>query len=126
MNKKLGLVIILTALLTLVGCKNKPVYNVEKAPITKSHNLEELSKAIKRAGASLGWRMKDEVPGEIVGILNLRKHMAKIKIIYNTENYSINYLDSSELNYDGGSIHSNYNGWIQNLDKNIQAQIDFL
>lgn len=126
MNKKIGLVIILSAFLMLSGCKSAPIYNIEQAPISENHSSEELSKAIKRAGASLGWRMKDEAPGEIIGTLILRKHMAKVKIKFNSENYSINYLDSRQLDFNGTNIHSNYNGWIQNLDRNIKAQIDFL
>ena len=29
--------------------------------------------------------------------------------------------DSKDLNYDGTTIHNNYNGWIQNLEKGLHA-----
>ena len=35
-------------------------------------------------------------------------------------------MDSSNLQYDGKTIHSNYNGWIQNLDKAIRTQLTLL
>jgi len=126
MKKQIGFIILLSAVLSLVGCKNTPVYNIEKAPITKNHSQDEIAKAIIKAGASLGWKMKDKAPGEITGILNLRKHMAKVKIEFNSRNYSINYIDSSNLSYDGENIHKNYNGWIRNLDNKIQFEIDYI
>ena len=36
------------------------------------------------------------------------------------------YKDSANLHYDGKTIHSNYNGWIQNPDKAIRTQLDML
>lgn len=70
--------------------------------------------------------MQDSKPGVLEGTLNLRSHMAKIEIQYNNNSYSILYKDSSNLNYDGTKIHSNYNGWIQNLQKAIQVQLNTL
>jgi len=30
------------------------------------------------------------------------------------------------LNYDGSTIHANYNGWVQNLERAIRAQVSAL
>ena len=57
------------------------------------------------------------------GTLNLRSHTAIVDITYDTRTYSIKYKDSTNLGYDGRNIHSNYNGWIENLDKGIQTQL---
>lgn len=112
----------------LIGCRSAPVYNVTEAPVSASEkaSAEDVKKAILSAGASLGWQMKEVEPGHIVGNLFLRKHHAVVDIPYSKENYSINYKDSSELNYDGTNIHSNYNGWVQNLDRAIQARLSIL
>ena len=111
--------------LAMVGCRTAPIYNVEQAPVNVSGgaSLSEVKKAIMVAGAGLGWQMKEAAPGHIIGTLYLRKHMAQVDIPYSTSGYSITYKDSQELNYDGSMIHKNYNGWIQNLDKAIQAQL---
>ena len=37
--------------------------------------------------------------------------------------YSILYRDSNNLDYDGVNIHSNYNGWVQRLSAEINAQL---
>jgi hypothetical protein len=52
--------------------------------------------------------------------------VAVVDINYTVKSYNISYKDSTELNYDGTNIHKNYNGWIQNLDKGIRAQLSNL
>ena len=54
--------------------------------------------------------------------LNLRTHVAVTEITYNEQVFSILYVDSTNLQYDGTSIHKNYNGWIQNLERAISQQ----
>lgn len=106
-----------------------PLYNVSSAPVDvgKKHaSLEEIGDAIRRAGASLGWQMQAVKPGLIAGTLNLRNHTAKVDVAYNTKTYDITYKDSANLDYDGATIHKNYNSWIQNLDRQIRANLSAL
>ena len=114
----------------LTACaRNVPVYNVSAEPVTSTKPapaLDEVGKAIQRAGVTLGWQMREARPGLIVGSLILRRHMATVAVTYDTRAYSITYKDSAELDYDGQNIHKNYNGWIQNLDRNIKAQLSAL
>ena len=113
-----------------VGCRGSvPVYNVTNTPVAASKpnpSLDEVGKAIQRAGVQLGWQMKETKPGLMVGTLNLRKHVAVVDVNYSAKSYSITYKDSTELQYDGNGIHPNYNGWVQNLDKGIRAQLSAL
>jgi hypothetical protein len=53
----------------------------------------------------------------------LRNHTATAEVKYNTKTYSIRYLDSTNLDASGGNIHKNYNGWIENLDREIRAEL---
>lgn len=115
--------------LVLVGCRTNPVYNVSGAPVitsTRSYKLNDVRNAIQQAGVSLGWQMKDVKPGLIIGTLYVRDHMAKVEIPYDRHTYSILYRDSDNLGYDGVNIHSNYNGWIQNLSAAINARLSVL
>lgn len=126
--------ILFVAVLSLVavvgsGCRANPVYNVQDAAIVSGKtqaSMGDISKAIVRAGSSLGWNMKEAGNGHIVGTLNVRKHMAVVDIKYNPKTYSILYKDSQNLAYDGTTIHNNYNGWVQNLDRAIRTQINTL
>lgn len=88
--------------------------------------MDQVRDAIIRAGGGLGWNMKPVEPGHILGALHLRSHVAKVDIHYDTETYSITYRDSTNLEYQDGNIHSNYNGWIQNLDTAIQNHITMI
>ena len=104
----------------------RPVMNVQNSPVNASKanpTLDEIGKAIIRAGAGLGWQMSPKRPGHMEGRLALRTHVAVVDINYDRKSYSIVYKDSTNLNYDGSNIHRNYNGWIQNLDKAIQVQL---
>ncbi len=114
--------------LGLMGCRTAPVYNVEQSPIAVSAQatLKDIKKVIIVAGVGLGWKMQENAPGLITGTLNLRKHTAVVEIPYSMTDYSILYKDSAELGYDGSSIHKNYNGWVQNLDRAIQAGLSVL
>lgn len=131
MNKSLALVLLIGLSLAIAtGCRSNPVYNVQDATVVtstdKPASAEDVKKAIVRAGTALGWNMKTEKPGHIVGTINLRKHMAQVDIKYNAQSYSITYRDSQNLDYDGTNIHSNYNGWVQRLQQNIQSQLNML
>jgi hypothetical protein len=79
--------------------------------------------AIVRAGSALGWRMSDEGPNMVIGTLQLRTRTAVVEIPYSTSSYSIKYRSSVNLDEKCGNIHKNYNGWIQNLTRNINAQL---
>lgn len=107
----------------LAACRTSPVYNVENDMFTKTApSLEAASTMIQGAGASLGWQMQDMEPGHIVGRLPIRTHLAVVDINFDTQRYSIQYKDSNNLKYNGTEIHSNYNGWIENLQNAITAR----
>lgn len=119
--------------LSFLGCgAGLPIYNVENNSISdianKSASMTEVEKAIFRAGGGLGWIMKKVKDGKIQGTLTLRKHIAVVTITYDTKEYSIVYQDSTNLDYNAAenTIHKNYNGWIQNLNKAIQIQLSML
>ena len=120
------IIVLILISLFLIGCRTSPVLNINDAPVNSSTaTLEDVTNGIIRAGNGLGWQMRKQQPGHIVGTLHLRTHMAEVDITYDTRTYNINYKNSTNLNYnaDKNIIHSNYNGWIQNLDNAIKTQV---
>jgi hypothetical protein len=109
----------------LSACRTPvPVYNVSSEPVTPAPaSLADVQRAITKAGVGLGWQMKPVAPGKMIGTLKIREHTAVVDITFNTKTYSIKYKESTNLNYDGTNIHPNYNGWIQNLDKQIRVNL---
>ena len=104
-----------------------PVFNVQSAaiPASPAVTMGNLEKAIIRAGLTLGWEVTPKEPGKAEAVLNIRRHRAIVEITYDTTSFSIHYKDSINLDYDARekTIHSNYNGWIRNLEKAIRAQV---
>lgn len=106
------------------------MHDVMNAPIASQHHLkaDAVKKAILVAGNKRGWIMKPVAKGLIMATLNVRTHQAVVDITYTDKSYSIQYKDSSNLDYDAGKkkIHRNYNGWIKNLDQQIQIELNSL
>jgi hypothetical protein len=129
MSSKLSNAIILSAVaILLIACAPVPIQTVENAPINASsanYDLSDVTNAIQQAGVGLGWQMKEETPGHIVGTLNVRRHVAVVDITYTLDEFSISYKDSTNLKYNAGtnSIHSSYGKWVGKLTKAIDARL---
>ena len=125
--RTLRILAILLAAVSIAACTTAPIHNVSNAPITsasgKALTDDQVKSAIIRAGAALGWQMHEIAPGKLGASIALRKHTAEIEIPYSTKQYSIVYKNSINLDEKGGQIHKNYNGWIQNLTRGINAQL---
>jgi hypothetical protein len=117
--------LLIGCVLLIAACRENPVYNVASAPLNAppTATLQDIQRAIVRAGATGGWQMTPKEPGYIVATLTRRSHTAVVDIRFDTQTYSITYKDSANLNYDGTNIHSNYNSWIQLLQTQIQNQV---
>ena len=119
---------VIAATAALSACNTlAPIQNVDSVPVSSSANkpltAAEVRAAIVRAGAGLGWIMKDAGPGTINGTLILRTHTAEVQIPYSATSYGIVYKSSTNLQESAGKIHRNYNGWVQNLNRGINAQL---
>ena len=116
------------AAFVLAACQSLvPVYTVNDAAIStpSGHHLTaaQVRSAIITAGTSLGWHVVDAGPGRLEGTLHLRTHTAVVDIPYGAAKYSILYRSSEDLQAADGKIHKNYNGWVQNLDRQIRTEI---
>ncbi len=130
MKKLARTVLIVAAGLVAIGCAPTAVMNINDAPVVAnkpSVTLDDVGKAIVRAGAAIGFQMVMNRPGVITGTYAPRGDFtAVVEIKYSTQKYSINYKDSQGLNYDGTNIHRNYNNWIIRLDQSIKTQLSTL
>lgn len=115
-------------ILSITGCGTQKVVNIPNQTITEKVSSADVLKAIQRAGAGLGWIVKEVDGSNATAILNLRRHQAIVDIAYSAKDYSITYKSSQALKYDPAenTIHKNYNSWIRNLDNAIQMQLNLL
>ena len=117
----------MVALVGLTACTSAPVRNVPESPVVtgsgKPVTADQVRSAIVRAGNTLGWEMTPNAPGAVTGRLALRGHVAVVDVRYSAKDYSIMYKDSTNLDYGNGQIHKNYNGWIENLNRDIRGNL---
>ena len=64
-------------------------------------------------------------PGKSLQVNQLRSDIftAVVEIPQTTSNYSIVFKSGVNLSEKDGQIHKNYNGWVQNLDNRIKAEL---
>ncbi len=119
--------VLAVAFAMLAGCGSVPMRNVNDAPVVtgsgKPVTADQVRIAIVGAGKGLGWTMTPADPGLVVGRITLRGHTAVIDVRYTPKSFSIQYKDSSGLNYRDGQIHKNYNGWVDNLERDIRGNL---
>jgi len=121
---------LLVALLVLstafVACRKAPVRDIPENSIPttyeKSLTMEEVESAIIMGGSEAGWNMRKQEPGLIIGTIQVRQHEASVDVRYTETTWSITYRDSSNLKYNGGNIHVNYNKWVSRLADGIRKQ----
>jgi len=123
--KKISLATVL--IMALAGCAKTVLqkdYNDNQfAQITnKLHTVEQTEKYIKRACAQLGWNCVSKDAKTIRGELLIRTHTLVVDIEYDNEQFSIKYVDSTNLKYNGKTIHRQYDNWVLNLIRHINKE----
>lgn len=118
-------------LLLLAACvRTQPILNIENADVFTGSGKEatqaEVRKAIVQGLVAKAWRMKEIDANTIEATNGKKRSIAKIRIKYATDKYSINYVDSTKLLYRDGRIHRRYNAWIKFLRNKIDGYLALL
>jgi len=116
------LAIFLSACNTSRPLTNLNNHNIEYL-VDEDETLDDIRLSILRAGQVLGWETDTVKPGLIRATLHLRAHTAVVDIPYSLTDYSIIYVDSNNLDYDGQNIHRSYPRWVNNLKAKIDEYI---
>jgi hypothetical protein len=119
--------LLVSAMVFLMGARQVPLTDPQPIAVPAGLKIEQVSKAIRAALAGRAWAVTSEEPGHIVSTLNVREHMAKIDIVYDTQTIAIKYLESGELMYAEKKgqrmIHRNYLNWILNLVNDMNRNL---
>ncbi len=119
------LLMILMAAFALMGCrKGTPIQN-HQASVTTVNDLteKEVRAAIITACPRYGWAPKDVGPGIVEATLHHRAHTVVVDIHYTPKSYEIKYKSSVNMHTSDGNIHPNYNKWVMNLRRTIDAEL---
>ena len=84
-------------------------------------DIKQVEQSIIKAAVSLGWQAHVVETGKVEATLNIRTHQLVVMIQYDETSYDIDYVDSTNLKYDGKSIHRQYANWVRNLMNRINA-----
>lgn len=117
------IILVVLSILTLAACKSTSIYNVDNSNVPAGLTINQVEKNIVKALVLKGWQVKANKDGIILAEILVRTHTARIEISFSASQYSINYVDSTNLKYDAkkNTIHKNYNNWIIYIDRLIQT-----
>jgi hypothetical protein len=118
--------IILALILSAVACKEvttQPMRSVHGSMVPSGLTMEQVRDGILFAGPQRGWVLQDVRDGVIRAEIHRRTHTAVVEISYDESEYSIDYVDSIDLDASDGMIHRTYNRWVTNLDLDIRTEL---
>lgn len=106
------------------------LFDPPPVPVPSGITEKELVKQIKKAFVGRNWSIEKDEKGSVKATLYLRSHVARVAANYTSEQVTLTYLSSENLNYKEKKgkrfIHKNYLTWIQNvrndLNKNLQIE----
>ncbi len=116
-------------LVVFTACSGPAIYTGGDAPVSQIANtpsLAQVDKAVKDSLIGRGWIPQKISSHSYIGLYKKRALMAKIKVLFNTSTFTIQHLESKDLDYDDSdqTIHPTYNRWIQQLEHDIRKRVD--
>lgn len=123
-----GVCMILVMAFSLSACRSSQiVYEPDRVPLPAGAgklSQETLDEIVMTASTRRGWVFTQEAPGKLKG--DLQRNFGKsvqVMVTINPQNYSINYLGSTQVETDGKYIDYNYNRWVRYLESDIKQAI---
>ena len=113
--------------INVVGCTNLRPVSTPSFHVA-IHDQKRIHEAVRQALIDRRWSIIAQRPDGFDAEYQRSADMrAKVRVTHSGDTVSIVYLDSSSLGYnvsqDGPEIHKRYNGWVANLERDIQVQI---
>ncbi len=122
--------------LGLVACREEPMHQSQNVSFVGRGSMRERADQIRRAATELGWATRELRVGGfrgnaaegqnrvfIEGLIEAtnvaRGHNIVVNISYDSRRFTIRYMSSVGLNYDGVRIHTFYNGQVEALERAI-------
>jgi|SRR4051794_15570105 hypothetical protein len=123
--------VLLAASLPASARSGAAVVDLEGMPIAtgsgKQPTAEQVKNAVIAGARRAKWTTSVQPNNSLQLTFTNRKHVAVVKTTYSSKTYSITYADSTNLNYEmekgQGTIHPNYNKWVEKLRHAIDAEL---
>lgn len=123
--KRLVMIVLVGLLIGSCAYREQPVYNVDKPLPPSAQNLSsaEVEKRIIEGGAIYKWEFRRVGDGHLVAVHTQPKYSATVDVYFDRQGYKIIKQSTVGFRDTGTTIHNHYNGWIQNLEKAIDARL---
>lgn len=104
----------------LGACREQPIYESTNGQFQGRASLQEREAQIRRAAASQpGWSVQSMRPGLLRASNSWRAHQMTVDIAFDIRTFTISYVNSVNLDYDGARIHQSYNDRVRGLERAI-------
>ena len=104
----------------LGACRAQPIYESTNGQFQGRGTLSEREALIRRAAASQGgWSVQSMRPGLLRATNTWRSHQMTVDIAFDVRTFTIRYVNSVNLDYNGAQIHSAYNDRVRALERAI-------
>jgi len=104
----------------LGACRQQPVYQSSGGQFPGRGSMAEREAQIRRAAAAQGgWSVQSMRPGLLRATNTWRSHQMTVDIAFDVRSFSIRYVSSLNLDYDGVQIHQAYNDRVRALEAAI-------
>ncbi|MBR0652660.1 hypothetical protein GXW78_23585 [Roseomonas terrae] len=105
------------ASLGLGACREAPIYESVGGQFPGNGNMADRESQIRRAAATqTGWTVQPVRYGLLRATNSWRSHQMTVDISYDVRTFSIRYVNSVNLDYDGARIHAAYNDRVRALE----------
>lgn len=118
--------IIFTCLVFVEGCVTTNLISPMEMSLSAFSGrvaTDRIEAAIEDALMERGWDIDARREGEIIATLEVRSHMVRIRLLYDSRKVRAFYIDSKNMKYDGTIIHKKYHVWIDLLFKSIRESL---
>jgi hypothetical protein len=105
----------------------QPVYHPEPIQIPCALGAEKIRATVRNSVLSRGWVPSDKGAGVVEARIDKKNLVAIVTIAFDAKNVRIRYKSSEGFSYEGegagATIHSRYNSWIKNMEKDITLNL---
>ena len=123
----LGMLAVLSVSLAgcLVPANVQQILSITDAAYPQELDLDSAGVRIDRAARMLDWSTEILSAGDIIAFKRKgsSQHSAQVRILFDTDSYSITYHNSQHLDYNGTRIHKLYNRWVRDLSLAVDTEL---
>lgn len=119
------LLLLLPLLLLLTNAQSAPLVDPSPIAIPAGMTPDQVANAVHQAFLHRGWKIAEDQPGKVEGMLSRKTHSVRVAISYDAQQVTIAYVSSENMDYaqgpHGAQIHRKYLSWVKYLNEDVNT-----